>query len=91
MSARERLPHPYKECFVPLSDQYGVSQFTPFRTQRSRWHMFPSPIDTGSHDTYSISPCTCHLCFISCDDVTMLYNDVTMLYNDVTMLYDDPI
>ena len=26
---RERLPHPYKECFVPLSKWRGISQCTP--------------------------------------------------------------
>ena len=25
----ERLPHPYKECFVPLSNRCGISQSTP--------------------------------------------------------------
>ena len=28
-SVRERLPHPYKECFVPLSNQCTISQSTP--------------------------------------------------------------
>ena len=28
---RERFPHPYKECFVPLSNRCGISQSTPHR------------------------------------------------------------
>ena len=31
MSVRERFPHPYKECFVLLSNQCGISQFILFR------------------------------------------------------------
>ena len=28
MSVRESFPHPYKECFVPLSNRCGISQTT---------------------------------------------------------------
>ena len=30
-STRERFPHPYKECFVSLSNRCGISQSTPLR------------------------------------------------------------
>ena len=32
---RERLPHPYNECFVPLSNQCRISRSTPFRSPTS--------------------------------------------------------
>ena len=35
---RERYPHPYKACFVPLSSRCGISQSTPLGAQRPRWH-----------------------------------------------------
>ena len=30
--------HPYKECFVSLSNQCGISQSTPLEAQCPRWH-----------------------------------------------------
>ena len=47
MFARQRFPHSYKECFVLLPNRCGISQFTPFGTQRLCCHSFPSPIDVG--------------------------------------------
>ena len=38
-------------ALVPLSNRCEISQSTPFRAQRPRWHSFPSPIDVGSHNT----------------------------------------
>ena len=35
MSARKRFPHPYKECFVPLSIQCGTLQPIPLRNPAS--------------------------------------------------------
>ena len=37
-STRERFPHPYKKCFILLSNQHGISQSTPLGAQHPRWH-----------------------------------------------------
>ncbi|MED6124399.1 hypothetical protein PIB30_058577 [Stylosanthes scabra] len=49
---RERYPHSYKECFVPLSNQCGTYIPPPKGAQRPRWHTDPS---SGS-DTICNSP-----------------------------------
>ena len=48
--AREKFAHPYKKCFVLLLNRCGISQSTPFRVQRFRWHSFLSPTDVGSYN-----------------------------------------
>ncbi|PON38316.1 hypothetical protein PanWU01x14_313440, partial [Parasponia andersonii] len=51
-SDRERYPHPYKECFVPLSSRCGISQSPPLKGSAS-----PLTIDSGTgSDTISNSP-----------------------------------
>ncbi|MED6220553.1 hypothetical protein PIB30_045932 [Stylosanthes scabra] len=51
--ARERYPHPYKACFVPLPNRHVGLHNPPFKgAQRLRWH-----IDLGSgSDTICNSP-----------------------------------
>ncbi|MED6160519.1 hypothetical protein PIB30_052120, partial [Stylosanthes scabra] len=49
---RERYPHPYKECFVPLSNRCGTYIPPPKGAQRPRWHTNPG---SGS-DTICNSP-----------------------------------
>ncbi|MED6162568.1 hypothetical protein PIB30_071756, partial [Stylosanthes scabra] len=38
---RERYPHSYKECFVPLSNRCGTYIPPPKGAQRPRWHTDP--------------------------------------------------
>ena len=39
--ARERVPHPYKECFVLLSNSCGISQSTPIQGPTSSLALVP--------------------------------------------------
>ena len=50
---RERFPHPYKECFVLLSNQRGISQFTLFRPNILTGTHSLSPINVGPNPPLS--------------------------------------
>ena len=54
MSARERFPRSYKECFVPLSNPCGILQSTSFGAQCPRWHSYLSLVDVGFHNPSSL-------------------------------------
>ncbi|MED6108062.1 hypothetical protein PIB30_020009 [Stylosanthes scabra] len=41
--AREKYLHPYKACFVPISNRCGTLHSTPNGAQRPRWHIDPEP------------------------------------------------
>ena len=41
MSARERFPHPYKECFILLLNRFEISQFTPLQGPASSLALVP--------------------------------------------------